>query len=57
MNADKRASDRTVKSDLKRVDAHEVTRSEYDDLRELTDNMHDCGTVTRAGLPVVADSR
>lgn len=57
MNANDPSSPRAVKSDLKCVDAHQVTRSEYDDLPELTDDMLDCGTVKCAGLPVAADSR
>ena len=39
MNANKPASAGTLKSDLKRIDAHKVMPGEYKDLPELTDAM------------------
>ncbi len=57
MNANKPASARTLKSDLKRVDAHKVKPSEYKDLPELTDAMLKRGTVKRAGRPVATNPR
>ncbi|TAM59752.1 MAG: hypothetical protein EPN49_10410 [Rhodanobacter sp.] len=57
MNANKPASARTLKSDLKRVDAHKVKPSEYKDLPELTDAMLKRGAVRRAGRPVATDPR
>ena len=57
MNASKPASARTLKSDLKRVDAHKVKLSEYKDLPELTDAMLKRGTVKRAGRPVATNPR
>ena len=57
MNASKPASAPTLKSDLKRVDAHKVKRSEYKDLPELTDAMLKRGVVKRAGRPVATNPR
>ncbi|HVR80788.1 MAG TPA: BrnA antitoxin family protein [Luteimonas sp.] len=57
MNASKPASARTLKSDLKRVDAHKVKPSEYKDLPELTDAMLKRGVVKRAGRPVATNPR
>lgn len=57
MNARKPASARTLKSDLKRVDAHKVKASEYKQLPELTDAMLKRGVVKRAGRPVSTDPR
>ncbi len=57
MNANKPASARTSKSDLKRVDAHKVKPNEYKDLPELTDGMIKRGTVKRAGRPVATNPR
>ena len=57
MNANKHASGRTLKSDLKRVDAHKVKPGEYKELPELTDAMLERGVVKRAGRPVAADPR
>ncbi|MGB4859408.1 MAG: BrnA antitoxin family protein [Dokdonella sp.] len=57
MNANKSASAHTLKSDLKRVDAHQVKPSEYDDLPELTDDMIERGVVKRAGRPVATNPR
>jgi uncharacterized protein (DUF4415 family) len=57
MNANKPASARTLKSDLKRVDAHKVKPSEYKDLPELTDAMLKRGIVKNAGRPVATNPR
>lgn len=57
MNASKPASARTLKSDLKRVDAHQIKPSEYEDLPELTDEMIERGIVKRAGRPVATNPR
>lgn len=57
MNANKHASARTLKSDLKRVDAHQIKRHEYKDLPEVTDDMLRRGTVKRAGRPVATNPR
>ena len=57
MNANNPASARPLKSDLKRVDAHQVRPSEYEDLPELTDDMIERGTVKRAGRPVATNPR
>ena len=57
MNANKPASARTLKSDLKRVDAHKVKPSEYKDLPELTDAMLKRGAVKSAGRPVATNPR
>ena len=57
MNASKSASARTLKSDLKRVDAHKVKASEYKDLPEITDDMLKRGVVKRAGRPVATNPR
>lgn len=57
MNANKLVSDRTLKSDLNRVDAHYIAPSEYEDLPELSDEMIKRGTVKRAGRPVATDPR
>ncbi len=57
MNANKSASVRTLKSDLKRVDAHKVKPGEYKDLPELTDAMLKRGVVKRAGRPVATNPR
>ena len=57
MNASKSASARTLKSDLKRVDAHKVKSSEYKDLPEITDAMLERGVVKRAGRPVATNPR
>lgn len=57
MNASKSASARTLKSDLKRIDAHKIKPSEYKDLPELTDAMLKLGVVKRAGRPVATNPR
>ena len=57
MNVQKPRSARTLRSDLKRVDRHEIKANEYDDLPELSDEMLRRGTIKRAGRPVAADPR
>ena len=57
MNASKSASARTLKSDLKRVDAHKVKSNEYKELPEITDAMLMRGVVKRAGRPVATNPR
>lgn len=57
MSANKPASARTLKSDLKRVDSHKTRASEYEDLPELTEAMLSRGTVKRAGRPLAIDPR
>jgi uncharacterized protein (DUF4415 family) len=57
MNANKTASVRTLKSDLKRIDAHRVAPDEYEDLPELTDAMLERGVLKRAGRPVATNPK
>lgn len=57
MSASKPVSGRTLKSDLKRVDAHKTKPGEYRELPELTDAMLERGTVKRAGRPVATNPR
>jgi len=57
MNASKRASRRSLKSDLMRVDAHVVKRSEYRELPELTEEMIARATVNKGGRPRSANPR
>ena len=49
MTAKKRASCRSLRSDLKRVDAHVVRRHEYRELPELTEKMLARGKVNKGG--------
>ena len=57
MNASTHASARTLKSDLKRVDAYTPKAGDYTELPELTDAMLKRGTVKRAGRPVATNPR
>ena len=57
MNVNKAASARTLKSDLKRIDAHKIAPGEYKDIPELTDAMLKRGVVKRAGRPVATNPR
>ena len=57
MPGNKRASRRTLKSDLRRVDAHVVRAKEYRDLPELSDDMLSRATIKRGGRPVSANPR
>ncbi len=51
MTASKRASPRSLGSDLKKVAAHVVKSEEYEELPELTDDMLARGKVNRGGRP------
>ena len=53
----KRASRRSLKSNLARVDAHVIKRSEYDELPELTDEMLKRATINKGGRPHSATPR
>jgi uncharacterized protein (DUF4415 family) len=57
MTANKRASPRSLGSDLARVDAHAIQPEEYDELPELTDEMLARGKVNKGGRPPVANPR
>ena len=57
MVAKKRASRRKLKSDLARVDAHVIQRSEYNELPELTEEMLARAVLKRGGRPVSANPR
>ena len=57
MTARKRASRRSLGSDLKRVDAHVIQRREYRELPELTDDMLARGRVNKGGRPRSANPR
>jgi uncharacterized protein (DUF4415 family) len=52
MTAKKRASRRSLGSDLKRVDAHVIKPHEYDDSPELTDEMLSRMVVKKRGRPI-----
>ena len=53
----KTASRRTLGSDLKRVDAHRIRRSEYKELPELTEEMLRRAVVNKGGRPKSANAR
>jgi uncharacterized protein (DUF4415 family) len=53
----KRASRRSLKSNLARVDAHVIKRSEYDELPELTDEMLKRATINKGGRPLSENPR
>ena len=57
MTASKRASRRSLGSDLARVDAHVVQPHEYEDAPELTDEMLARGVVNKGGRPRSANPR
>ena len=57
MTASKSASRRSLKSDLKRVDAHVVRAREYRELPELTTEMLLRAQVKKGGRPVSANPR
>ena len=57
MKEKKRASPRAVKSDLARVDAHVITREEYEEIPELTDEMLARGVLKRRGRPISANPK
>jgi uncharacterized protein (DUF4415 family) len=51
MTASKRASPRSLGSDLAKVAAHVIQPQEYDELPELTDDMLARGKVNKGGRP------
>jgi uncharacterized protein (DUF4415 family) len=57
MTASKRASHRSLGSDLARVDAHAIQPHEYEELPELSDEMLARGTVNKGGRPRSANPR
>ena len=57
MNANKRASRRSLKSDLARVDARVVKPAEYKELPELTEQMLARAIVNKGGRPRSANPR
>lgn len=52
MPSTKHASTRHLKSDFKRVDAHEIEDSEYDEIPELTDETFAGGIIREGGRQV-----
>ena len=57
MTVKKRVSRRSLKSNLRQVDAHVITSKEYDEAPELTDEMLARGVVKKAGRPVASNPR
>ena len=57
MNASKRASRHSLKSDLLRVDVHVVQAKEYEELPDLTDEMLSRATVNKGGRPLSSNPR
>ena len=57
MNAKNPVSRRSLKSDLARVDAHVVTKGEYEELPELNDEMLARAEVKRGGRPLAENPR
>lgn len=57
MNANKPGSRRSLKSDLDRVDAHAVKKSEHVELPELTEEMLARAKVNKGGRPVSENPR
>jgi uncharacterized protein (DUF4415 family) len=57
MPAKKPASRHSLKSDLERVDAHRIKKSEYEELPELTDEMLARAEVKKGGRPPSANPR
>ena len=57
MIVNKSVSRRSLKSDLGRVDAHEVMPEEYEELPELTDEMLTRAKVTKGGRPFSMNPR
>jgi uncharacterized protein (DUF4415 family) len=51
MPASKPASRRSLKSDLARVDAHRIKKSEYEELPELNEEMLARATINKGGRP------
>ena len=57
MTASKRASARSLGSDLPRVARHVIQADEYEELPELTDEMFVRGTVNKGGRPRSANPK
>ena len=57
MNANKPASARYLKSDLRRVDSHRITSREYDEIPELTEDMLQRAVMKRGGRPIATNPR
>ena len=57
MTAKKRASRRSLGSDLKRVDAHVIKPEEYEELPEMTDEMFSRTVFKKAGRPRSANPK
>ena len=57
MTVKTRASRRSLKSDMARVDAHAIRKSEYRELPELTPQMLARATIRKGGRPVSANPR
>jgi uncharacterized protein (DUF4415 family) len=57
MTASKRASPRSLGSDLGRVDKHVIQPAEYEELPELTDEMLARGVVNKGGRPRSANPK
>lgn len=57
MTVSKRASGRSLGSDLSRVANHMIQSSEYEELPELTDEMFARGTINKGGRPRSANPK
>ena len=57
MKERKRASGRSLKSDLARVDAHSVKPEEYNELPELTEDMLARARINKGGRPLSLNPR
>lgn len=57
MRANKPVSVRSLGSDLEKVDRHRITKEEYEEIPELTDEMFARGVHMRAGRPVAGDPK
>ena len=57
MNANKPESRHFLKSDLARVNAHEIGKDEYAELPELTEEMLARAKISRGGRPVSLNPR
>ena len=57
MKERKRASRRSLKSDLARVDAHSVKPAEYKELPELTEEMLARARINKGGRPLSLNPR
>jgi len=57
MNENKPASRRSLKSNLTRVDAHEVRPEEYKELPDLTEDMLTRAKINKGGRPLSSNPR